>query len=161
MASRLPILGRDLAAAAPMPEERGMRPALLLLGLLLAARPVAAQDLSGTWFGERFFGRVLVQHLSDRDGDGRFSVRFRFFEGCVEVGGQRQTGRWAVAGDEFRTWIETVDDTPRDDLQITYRIEDFTGDRMAYRGPNGTLHRAFRVEEDYVMPPPLGCDAVS
>ena len=145
-----------------MPEEPHMRRALLLALLLVLARPAAAQDLSGTWFGERFFGNTLVQHLSHRGTDGRFTVRFRFFEGCAETGGQRQTGRWEVAGTEFRTWIETVDDAPpRGDIAITYEIEHDSGDRIAYRAPNGVLHRAFRVEEDYVMPPPLGCGAVS
>lgn len=138
----------------------------LLLGLLLLGLPIpgpaAAQDLSGAWFGERFFGNTLVQHLSHRAPEGGFTVRFRFFEGCTEVGGQRQTGRWEVAGTAFRTWIETVDDAPpRGDIAITYEIEDDGGDRVAYRAPNGVLHRAFRVEEDYVMPPPLGCNAVS
>ncbi len=134
---------------------------LALLGLPLTG-PAAAQDLSGAWFGERFFGAVLIQHLSHRGTDGRFTVRFRFFEGCTEVGGQRQAGRWAVEGTAFRTWIETVDDAPpRGDLAITYEIEHDSGDRIAYRAPNGVLHRAFRVEEDYVMPPPLGCNAVS
>lgn len=134
----------------------------LFLALLLLARPAAAQDLSGTWFGERLFGAVLVQHLSHRDSDGRFSVRFRFLEGCTETGGQRQTGRWAVVGAEFRTWVETVDGTALPaERPITYIIEHATADRVVYLAPNGVLHRAFRVEEDYVMPPPLGCAAIS
>lgn len=135
---------------------------LIPLCLLLAARPAAAQDLAGTWFGERWTGAMLVQHLSHRTPEGRFTVRFRFFRGCTEVGGQHQAGTWALAGREFRTWIETVDGAaPRGDAAIIYEIEDDGGDRIAYRAPNGVLHRAFRVEADYAMPPPLGCAAIS
>lgn len=148
-----------------MPEERGMWRALILLGLLLAARPGAAQDLSGTWFGERWTGPLLIQHLSHRGGDGRFAVRFRFFEGCMQVGGQAQEGRWALDGAEFRTWVETVDGAPPGpdgrEMAITYLVEGLSEDRVAYLAPNGVLHRAFRVAEDFAMPPPLGCAPVS
>ncbi|MBX9702351.1 MAG: hypothetical protein K2X74_23135 [Acetobacteraceae bacterium] len=142
-----------------------MRRALILLLLALAARPAAAQDLSGAWFGERWAGTRLVQHLSQRGADGRFSVRFRFFTGCRETGGQQQAGRWSAAGEEFHAVIETVDGAapraPGGEIAITYVIEDLRGDRMAYRGPDGTLHRAFRVPADYAMPPPLGCAPTS
>lgn len=139
-----------------------MRRMLVLLCLLLAARPGAAQDLAGTWFGERWTGAMLVQHLSHRGADGRFTVRFRFFRGCTEAGAQAQDGRWRLEGEAFHTWVETVDGAPpREDRAITYLVEDMAGDRVAYRAPNGVLHRAFRVPADYAMPPPLGCEAAS
>lgn len=139
-----------------------MRRMLILLCLLLAARPGAAQDLAGTWFGERWTGAMLVQHLSQRSPEGRFTVRFRFFRGCTQAGAQAQEGRWRLEGEAFHTWIDTVDGAPpREDRAITYIVEDIAGDRMAYRAPNGVLHRAFRVPADYAMPPPLGCEAIS
>ena len=110
-----------------MPEERAMWRALILLPLLLMARPVAAQGLDGAWFGERWTGRLVIQHLSHRGMDGRFTVRFRFFQGCTQVGGQAQAGRWALDGAEFRTWVETVDGAPPQpegrEMAITYQVE--------------------------------------
>jgi hypothetical protein len=81
------------------------------------------------------------------------------------VGHQAQAGRWALDGAAFHTWVETVDGRPPQpegrELAITYQIEGLSADRVAYSAPNGVLHLAFRVAEDYAMPPPLGCAAVS
>jgi hypothetical protein len=104
--------------------------ALGLFAMMMA--DVAAQDLSGRWYGEGYQFRRYLHWNADRRSDGSLRVEFRRYEDCVLVEQWDEAGFWAMSGNLYRTGITHVAGKPRTRIE-EYIIESVGMNIMQYR----------------------------
>jgi hypothetical protein len=122
-------------------------------GLSPAAR---AQSIEGTWYGRGYqpdFGRN-EDFIIHRWPDGRYEATYRYYEGCIVIDEQRQSGTWSMAdANTVRVITNSIEGQKGYWPDDYYRILELTAERYRYLHiPTGVELASRRVDDDFTFP---------